>query len=73
MAYGPQRIVIVPTSKEILKNEEYRQEGNDKYDPNTPPPTFKLGPRHGMIWNSNKNFALSQMVSREMVAWISPR
>jgi hypothetical protein len=68
MAYGPQRIVVVPTSKDVLRNEEYRQADSDKYDPNTPPPTFKLGPRHGMIWNSNKNFTLPEMVSREMAA-----
>lgn len=66
MAWGPQRIVVVPNSLRIQRNEDWRLKGDDRYDPETPPPTFGLGGRHGMIWCSNKNFTDPVVVGREM-------
>jgi len=68
MAYGPQHVVVVPSSLKIQKNEERRLAGSDKYNPSTPPPTFPLGPHHGLIWNSNKPFTDPATVSKEMAA-----
>ncbi len=68
MAYGPQRLVVVPLSLKIQKNEEHRLNDSHHYNANVPPPTFKLGPRHGLLWNSNKNFTLPEMVTKEMAA-----
>ena len=68
MAYGPQRLVVVPLSLKIQKNEEHRLNDSHHYNPNVPPPTFRLGPRHGMLWNTNKDFTLPEMVTKEMAA-----
>ena len=68
MVYGPQKLVIVPNSLRIQRNESWRVEGDFRYDPNIPPPTFNLGPRHGAIWNSNKNFSDPDVVRRGMQA-----
>jgi hypothetical protein len=68
MAYGPQRLVVVPLSLKIQKNEEHRLNDSHHYNANVPPPTFRLGPRHGLLWNSNKNFTLPEMVTKEMAA-----
>jgi hypothetical protein len=67
MALGPQNLVICPATKEIQRNEERRLSGSDYYNPNIPPPTFKLGPMFGLLWNSNKNFTDSKVIAKEMV------
>lgn len=57
MAHGPQRLVLVPSNLRIQKNQDLRQLGSDRYDPDVPPPTFPLGPKHGLIALANANYA----------------
>lgn len=57
MAWGPQRLVIVPYNLRISLNEKRRLAGDPRYDPNTPPPEFRLGQYHGLLWNDNDNYA----------------
>jgi hypothetical protein len=69
MAWGEQRMVIAPSSLNgpIAKNEDYRLTGDDRYDPNIPPPRFPLRSDRGMIWLSNKNFENGETVRGNMV------
>lgn len=55
-AWGEQHLVVCPSTKEILKNEERKLADDDKYDPRIPDPVFKLGNKFSLIWCSNKNF-----------------
>jgi hypothetical protein len=68
MTWGPQRLVVCPLTKAIQQNEERRLNDDDKYNPNIPPPSFRVGPKHGVIWNSNKNFADPTTIANEMAA-----
>jgi hypothetical protein len=66
MAYGPQRIVVVPSNLRIQRNEDWRISDDDRYDPDVPPPTFNLGGKHGLIWCSNKNFTDPAVIRANM-------
>jgi hypothetical protein len=68
MVWGPQRLVVVPGSRVIQLNEQHRLDDSDKYNPNIPPPTFRVGPNHGVIWNSNKDFTNPATVAKELTA-----
>jgi hypothetical protein len=66
MAFGAQRLVVCPTTKEIQRNEARRIDDDDDYDPTIPPPTFKLESLFGMVWNSNQNYTDPKIVSADM-------
>jgi hypothetical protein len=68
MAWGPQRLVVCPLTKAIQQNEDRRLADSDKYNPNIPPPTFRVGQKHGVIWNTNKDFTDPRAVAGEMAA-----
>jgi hypothetical protein len=66
MAFGTQRLVNCPTTKGMLKNEEFRLSGDERYDPAIPQPSFKLGPTFGLLWNTNKNFTDPSVIDKDM-------
>ena len=68
MAWGPQRLVVVPGSRVIQVNEQRRLDGDNRYNLNIPSPTFRVGPKHGVLWNTNTDFTNPANVSAHMAA-----
>jgi transposase len=68
MAWGPTRMVVVPQSLIVQRNERWRISADERYDPTIPPPTFRVGPKHGMIWTTNTNFTNPKVIREEMAA-----
>jgi hypothetical protein len=64
-AWGSEHRVIVPNTTVIRRNEEYRLQGHEKYNPKVPPPTFIVGPKSCLLSDSNKNYSDPEVIRKE--------
>ena len=66
-AWGASRKVVAPTTGKIAQNYEFKLTGavhlrgplagEEMYNPSIPDPEFTMGPKHRVIWLSNRNYA----------------
>ena len=65
-ATAPRGGARVPRNPEATKTTAWKGSAYD--NPRIPPPTFRVGPNHGVRWNSNKDFTNPATVTKELVA-----